>query len=58
MDVPREQRDQDEHNRIERGSLSSVQHVTARPEAPVVVLELHEIDKSPSLRGRGDPVAV
>ena len=43
---------------FKRRPFPRIQHINARPQAPVVVFELHVIHQSSSLRGRGDPVAV
>jgi hypothetical protein len=58
VNVPRQQREQHEDDAIERGPFPRVEHINARPQAPVVVFEFHIIYDASSLRGRGDPVAV
>ena len=35
-----------------------IQHINARPQAPVVVFEFHVVYHSGSLRRRGDPAAI
>ena len=58
VDVPRQQREQHEHDAIERGPFPRVEHINARPQAPVVVFEFHVVHDASSLRGRRDPVAI